>query len=127
MCDELANLLKPAVEETDEEKEEQKKAEHTFVAADPDDYDDNGEYEGDDEEYEDEDRYCIETDDFNIVANAVTVFRAYLHRIENILQRDREEQPILTINDFGEVCQAMQSLRQETLPSRNLACDYDER
>jgi len=126
MCDELANLLKPAVEETDEEKEEQKKAEHTFVAADPDDYNDDGEYEGDDEEYE-EDRYCIETDDFNIVANAVTVFRAYLHRIENILQRDREEQPILTINDFGEVCQAMQSLRQETLPSRNLACDYDER
>lgn len=123
MCDdELKLLLTSAVEETEEDKEEERKATATFVSADPDDYDDEGNYE--DEYDEDEDLMYIDEDDYHIICEGLSTVNKYGRQITEILTLPREQQPSLSINDFSELMQALQDLKHETYPTRNLTCNY---
>ena len=130
MCDEeLKLLLIPAVEETEEEKEEERKATATFVSANPDDYDDEGNEDEDDEddeddEYFEDDLLYIEEPEYYIVCEGLAMANKRIQQIIEILALPRGQQPPLSINDFSELMQALQDLRHETFPTRNLACNY---
>jgi hypothetical protein len=121
--DDLKILLTPAVEETAEEKEEEKKAIATFVAACPDDYDDEGNYDGEDE-YDDDLMY-IEEPEYHIVCEGLSMVNKRIQQITEILALPRGQQPPLSINDFSELTQALQDLKHETFPTRNLTCNYE--
>jgi len=124
MCnEELKFLLTPAVEETEEEKEEEKKAITTFVSANPSDYDDEDEYE---DEYFDDLMY-IEEQEYHIICEGLSMVNKNIQQITELLALPREQQPLLSINDFSELIQALQDLKHETFPTRNLACDYQIR
>ena len=121
--DDLSYLLVSAVEETEEDKEKERQATATFVSADPDDYDEEGNYEGDDE-YDDDLMY-IEEPEYHIISEGLSMVNRYIHQIIKIQALPDIQQPLLSINDFSELMQALQDLRHETLPTRNLACDYE--
>jgi len=123
--DDLKILLTPAVEETAEEKEEEKKAIATFVDACPNDYDDEGNYDGEDE-YDDDLMY-IEEPEYHIISEGLSMVNKRIQQITEILALPRGQQPPLSINDFSELMQALHDLKHETLLTRNFACDYEER
>ena len=120
--DDLSYLLVSAVKETEEDKEKERQAINTFVSADPDDYDEEGQYEGDDE-YDDDLMY-IEEPEYHIISEGLSMVNRYIHQITEIQALPDIQQPLLSVNDFSELMQALQDLRHETLPTRNLACDY---
>ncbi len=125
MCnEELKLLLTPAVEETAEEKEEEKKAIATFVSACPNDYDEEGNYDGEDE-YFDDDLMFIEEQEYHIICEGLSMTNKYIQQITELLALPRGQQPPLSINDFSELIQALQDLKHETFPTRNLACNYE--
>ena len=122
MCDdELKLLLFPAVEETEKEKEEEKKAIATFVSADPNDYEDEDEDEYEDE---DEDLMYIEESEYHIICEGLSMANKYIQQITELLAL--QEQPLLSVNDFSELMQALQDLKHETLSTYDLACNYRE-
>lgn len=122
--DDLSYVLVSAVEETEKDKEIEKQADATFVSADPEDYNEEGYYEGDDI-FEEEERYYIENSDFHMLVNTIQSAQYILDDISIILTAETEEQlPLLSVNNFSELTQLLSETKSRALVTKDLACDY---
>lgn len=114
MCDEdLSRLLVSAIEETEEELEEQKKAAASFVSACPEDYDETE----DEEEYEDNDMYYIEIEEFHMIERAKDYFR---YTLNPWFTSDR----IILSTDYQALTDVMEKLKGVVFRTKNMTCDY---